>query len=277
MSQTVCFNADNYPKMMAVPLKGKFLQEFMAYAHDNLSTQKLGIPPNSPMSAGPDADNIDAFTDSIVANITSQMDGAGAAKHGIDMNDLVGIIKEGTHHDVSSADIPKAYVTLHGKAPDQRTEVEEDTAYKTLIGQKLLHYFSLCLAVQEGKEKEFLGMNDRSVVETTDVLAQMGLHMYPAAAAQLLNMLASQTLLSERSIDMVKKRGAPTAELFEQTVFGKDGIGGTAQLMDVTLAIGNGVSLTKDRQKIRVLREGLLRDIAVSSGIPNRPLPSMEL
>lgn len=190
------FTKQKNSEMMTIALKGEHLEEFcklLTDFHELHANMLLGkIAKENPQFA----QILDQLKAMQLA-VSDFLDKPGAAEHGLDGNDLDGLLQP-----------------LKGRI------INFDNQYNTIFRN-----FSMCLAVQEKQEDKLLKLHKKDLSRTYDVIKDPKNTLHCSSENEVYEKCASVAFAivrDQQHLALLKKRNSPVAQLSEQFLYGKE-------------------------------------------------------
>ncbi len=276
---------------MNIPLKGGMLQEFIQQLKLSGDLKSLGICEDSEAAKYPSLKMTMDIVQRITDLVIEKVDNKGAAMYGVDARDMMNIIARATGHkapDDSTEHSNYIAISRDDNNPENiKVTVSEAETNITVI-QQVMQLFSMCLAVQEGKQKELLDLVERDYQSSIRIVNASAIN----AEDKVLEMsaktgaIAGSLLTAEHTLNALKARKSPIAGLVEQSLFGIDYTrtkkkAGISELLDHAIEVfaaqipeaGNFDGSTEQgRQNIRKYRTFLIKGLQEHMGMQSREI-----
>lgn len=288
MTTSLAFSKEHHPELLSVPLKGRFLKDFVLAAKEAADLQLRQI--NGGMLPSLQTTMLRKAADlssAVLQKISGKLDSDAAQNYGIDANDLMGIIRREAGTDAQNIDlqssmeqmlVPAITEIQTGEAPPMNKKNPEfDAAIMEVTATSLMQLFSMCLAVQEGKERFILDGAEQSRKEGLQQISQLRFHpeFGDVMSGSCLGAVIGTLLSTMQLASDLRKKSSLIAPLHDQILFGENykrtgEIGGAAGMVDDVIAILHNLDPDKaaDREEMRRIKKLFFEEISKATGIP---------
>jgi len=249
------FNEENHPELMDVPLKGEMLREFLAVMRFD-QRYMAGVSPDATLTR---------MLGKIVGLLEVKL--AHADDFGLDIRDMRRIIKGLVYTDPASVGTDALGAEIR-QAEEEHGEITPEVAEK-VIAHVTMNKFSLCLALQEGKEQALLAAKDK-VLKAQMANINAAFDEAPFSDEEMGAMLAehAQIFLSTQSKnEELIRSGSKIAKL--NAVISEDVLS-----MPIDLMIDRWLNIDPTThagyEEHRRVRDSIMADLSAHMGLPPR-------
>ena len=255
MSENITFNETDHPDMMDVPLQGAMFKEFIIAARQMTDLVACGLSPESIAVKDPKNKHLHEGVQAFIRDVTSHMESEGMATMGLSITDFKEMITEWTKARPENVDLDVILKDLRSDSADIDTT-------RNLAMARMLHIFSMCLAVQENRGHDLIAMvqnEGRTVHKHLDSISH-DLHGNKEYAGAMVSHAMEQKILHNIILSATEKRASPLAPLLKTLLFGdrktpeKTGIDSVIDHV-IEAYVGSNAKTVQGQQLVRAIKE----------------------
>jgi hypothetical protein len=181
----LCFDHDDCPDLLETPLKGKYLKELVAMLVEEAKAYDFCLKANSILldSRGESYKiellektqrSLDSGVKRMYQQLVARLSDDKVAQFGITLEDLPAIFRDVIlTPQVDTIDEAARSIEAAAEEPTEYRVAAFSDAAESQIMLRLKQHFSKCLAVQEGRENDYINMLDKQYEAFGGALADM--------------------------------------------------------------------------------------------------------